>query len=81
MPRRHPIYVIGRGDFCSCYDKKIDITLCYVLVGKPLPVTQILEPSEVEIDSLHLQYLDALTELFDVHKDKYGYSGTTLEFI
>ncbi|RMX36834.1 hypothetical protein pdam_00000956 [Pocillopora damicornis] len=46
-----------------------------VVVGSPVPVTKIANPTQEEIDQLHAQYLEALTDLYEKNKDKIGCAG------
>jgi len=46
--------------------------VCLYLVGNPLEVTQILNPTEEQIDEVHQQYVDRLVSLFEAHKSNYG---------
>lgn len=52
-----------------------------MLVGKPIPVERVAEPSQEQIDALHRRYMQELEVLFDAHKDNYGYGGHKLNFI
>lgn len=42
------------------------------LVGAPIDVPQIPNPSQETIEQLHKTYLEKLTQLFEDHKEKYG---------
>ncbi|KAM4612258.1 2-acylglycerol O-acyltransferase 1 [Polymixia lowei] len=44
----------------------------HTVVGKPISVVQTPSPSTEDIDCLHCNYLAALTELFEEHKQDYG---------
>jgi 2-acylglycerol O-acyltransferase 2 len=72
----------GRGIFNYTfgfmpYRHRID-----TIVGSPISVTLTPNPSQEAIDTLHEEYLNSLTKLFDEHKEKYGVKkGTSLEFI
>ena len=46
--------------------------LFYFAVGKPIDVPKTECPSQEKLDKLHKQYMDALTLLFEEHKEKYG---------
>ena len=53
-----------------------------VVVGKPISVSQVDEPTQEQIDELHQTYVLALTNLFDEHKDAYlNKKGIRLEII
>ncbi|KAK6728256.1 hypothetical protein RB195_005723 [Necator americanus] len=47
------------------------------VVGAPIAVQQVAEPTNDEVDRVHKQYCDALTELFDRHKTQFGLSKNT----
>ncbi|KAK6627930.1 hypothetical protein RUM43_002183 [Polyplax serrata] len=42
-----------------------------VVVGNPIPVEKIEEPTQEQIDSLHAKFIDALSSLFEKEKYKY----------
>lgn len=44
----------------------------YSVVGEPIHVTKIKEPSVEEVDSFHQKYIDGLISIFEKHKSKYG---------
>ncbi|MBZ3888140.1 Acyl-CoA wax alcohol acyltransferase 1, partial [Sciurus carolinensis] len=44
------------------------------VVGEPLPLPQIENPSQEMVDKYHALYMDALHKLFDQHKTRYGCS-------
>uniref|UniRef100_A0A8C4LQF8 Acyltransferase n=1 Tax=Equus asinus asinus TaxID=83772 RepID=A0A8C4LQF8_EQUAS len=46
------------------------------VVGEPLPVPKIENPSQEMVDKYHALYVDALHKLFEQHKTQYGYSET-----
>lgn len=43
-----------------------------VVVGSPVPVEKVENPSEQQISKLHSEYKEKLTELFDKHRDACG---------
>lgn len=44
----------------------------YTVIGKPIDVKRVAEPSQEQIDQLHDLYVKSLVELFDEHKQKYS---------
>ncbi|XP_061265820.1 acyl-CoA wax alcohol acyltransferase 2 [Bos indicus] len=44
------------------------------IVGKPLPLPKIENPSKKTVAKYHAIYVDALRQLFDQHKTKFGFS-------
>ncbi|XP_007530829.2 acyl-CoA wax alcohol acyltransferase 2 [Erinaceus europaeus] len=46
------------------------------VVGKPLPLPKIENPSEEIVAKYHALYIDALCKLFDQHKTRFGISET-----
>ena len=42
------------------------------LVGAPIPVPKIEKPPMEVVDEYHQRYMDALSQLFNEHKTKYG---------
>lgn len=47
----------------------------FLSVGAPIEVKQNPQPSPEEINSVHQKYIQALSDLFDDHKEKYGISA------
>ncbi|XP_072483541.1 diacylglycerol O-acyltransferase 2-like protein 6 [Notamacropus eugenii] len=44
------------------------------VVGEPMPIPKIENPSQEMVDKYHALYIKALRKLFDEHKDRYGVS-------
>ncbi|XP_036987411.2 2-acylglycerol O-acyltransferase 2 [Artibeus jamaicensis] len=42
------------------------------VVGKPIEVQQVTQPSQEQVDELHRHYMDELCKLFEAHKLKYN---------
>jgi 2-acylglycerol O-acyltransferase 2 len=55
---------------------KIDTVL-----GNPLQLPCIAEPTDEEVAKYHALYIQSLTELFDRHKERFGYGGRQLEVV
>ncbi|KAI6190064.1 Diacylglycerol acyltransferase family-containing protein [Aphelenchoides bicaudatus] len=52
------------------------------VIGKPISVQKVEDPSYKQISDLHKKYCQALSDLFDEHKCKYGVPKTAkLEFV
>uniref|UniRef100_A0A7I5E687 Acyltransferase n=1 Tax=Haemonchus contortus TaxID=6289 RepID=A0A7I5E687_HAECO len=47
------------------------------VIGAPIDVPKVLEPTDMEVDRVHRQYCDALIELFEQHKTRFGVSKET----
>ncbi|KAK6049329.1 diacylglycerol acyltransferase [Cooperia oncophora] len=47
------------------------------VVGAPITVPVVHEPTDEEVDRVHRQYCEALTELFEQHKARFGVSKET----
>ena len=63
-----------------CFEEtiySIPVLIFYYTVGSPVPVTKIANPTQEEINQLHAQYLEALTDLYEKNKDKYHPTGTS----
>jgi len=43
----------------------------WYLVGSPLEVAQVINPTDDEIAYVHQQYIDHLMSLFEAHKAEY----------
>ena len=46
------------------------------VVGSPMEVAEVVNPTEEQIDKVHRQYMDHLESLFEAHKLDYGISPT-----
>lgn len=42
------------------------------VLGAPISVQKVLEPTQEQVDELHSKYMAALTDLFEEHKTKFG---------
>lgn len=51
-------------------DSKL-IFFLLLLVGKPIVVERVPDPTQEQIDTLHATFIKHLTELFEKHKHKY----------
>ena len=54
-------------------------TPVHVVVGAPIHIEKIAEPTHVDIDRVHAEYVEALQKLYDDYKDKYGDPNVTLK--
>ena len=60
---------------CVCNNLIYCIFCCFnILVGEPIHVTKIKEPSVEEVNDFHQKYIDGLISIFEKHKSKYGIS-------
>ena len=57
---------------------RIGVAVC---LGEPVTCPRIEEPSQAEIDKYHQQLLDHYNDLFETHKDSYGWSEKKLKFV
>nr|CDJ92534.1 Diacylglycerol acyltransferase domain containing protein [Haemonchus contortus] len=67
----------GRGIFQLTFGylpfrKPID-----TVVGEPIPVTKVPNPTQEQIDELHEIYVEKLNSLFEEHKQRYGVPAET----
>lgn len=53
----------------------------FPLVGKPIHVTQMIDPSQAEIDRLHSEYLQAIEQLYDSNKTDCGFEHVNLDVV
>ncbi|CAF2796529.1 unnamed protein product [Rotaria sp. Silwood2] len=51
------------------------------VVGKPIHVNQIVDPTATDIDQLHNEYIQAIEQLFEANKCQYGLEHVNLEII
>ncbi len=75
LPLRRPVVTVGK--VWNWYL----IFLKIFVVGKPIDVIQIDNPTSNDIDQLHKKYLLAVEQLFSENKDKYGLKHVKLEII
>jgi len=71
--------------FCGKYgpimpDDDIDLV---TVVGKPLKLPHINDPTQAQVVTWHKRYIEALQSMFDAHKAKYAAQGAeaTLEIL
>ncbi|KAK5970495.1 hypothetical protein GCK32_002701 [Trichostrongylus colubriformis] len=58
------------------YRKPID-----TVVGAPIPVQKVTNPTQEQIDSLHQLYIEKLDQLFEEHKQRFGHiSGNNSKY-
>jgi len=57
-----------------------DVAL-HTVIGAPVQLPRIENPSEQEIRTWHQRYIAALTEVFETHKARFGYSDRKLEVV
>lgn len=70
LPYRKPVFTVGKIRVCNC---AISFFFSSFIVGKPIVLEKAIpEPSGEEINLLHERYKQALSELFEEHKLKYG---------
>jgi len=62
----------GRGVFNYTFGIMPYRTPLNTVVGQPIAVERVENPSQEQIDSLHDQYVEKLEELFESNKEKYG---------
>ena len=73
-----PVFFNGRGIFQYNYGilpRRQNVT---VVVGKPIEVTKVTDPTRDEIAHLHEKYVKALTDLYDEYNPVYGNTNVTL---
>ncbi|XP_067668805.1 2-acylglycerol O-acyltransferase 2-like isoform X2 [Haliotis asinina] len=66
-----PIF-FGRGVFNYTFGLLPHRRPLNTVVGKPIEVTRNENPTNEEVADLHQKYVDALIDLFETHKSKYG---------
>ncbi len=76
LPRRRPITTVSECHSVAtahyAWTKPERDSRGYFSVGEPLPVVKKEKPTQEDIDDLHAKYVDALTDLFENHKEEYG---------
>lgn len=49
-----------------------------VVVGKPIAVQKVAEPSDLQIEELHVKYIQELKKLYETYRPYYGQEGVKL---
>ena len=52
-----------------------------VVIGEPIPVKQVTDPTPQQIDELHSKYLIALRDLYDKYNPIYGDPKVQLNYL
>ncbi len=52
-----------------------------MVIGEPIPVKQVANPTEAQVDELHQKFIEALQSLFDEYKSTVGWQHKKLEII
>jgi len=50
----------------------------FVVVGKPIQVSQVPCPTDEQIDELHKRYVDEVVNIFETYKSRFGYKNRKL---
>lgn len=66
------------GYFFSPVPYRRDQTM---VVGSPIPVKKVAEPTKEQVDELHAVYVTALRDLFDKHKEELGFGDRSLRVV
>ncbi|KAF8376517.1 hypothetical protein PRIPAC_82946 [Pristionchus pacificus] len=67
-----PILFFGRGIFNYTFGFMPFRTPLNTVLGTPIPVEKVQQPTQIQIDELHSLYIQRLTDLYEEHKEKYG---------
>ena len=52
-----------------------------VVIGKHIPVKKIAEPTQEQIETLHMQFLVAVEKVYNDNKDQYGMADIPLKIV
>lgn len=66
-----PVLLKGRGIFQYSFGIIPNRRPITTVVGTPIPVERVLNPTEEQINDLHSEYIEKLTDLFERNKTKY----------
>ncbi|KAJ8675213.1 hypothetical protein QAD02_010999 [Eretmocerus hayati] len=66
-----PVVPIGRGFFQYTFGLIPQRSPIHVVVGSPMEVPRIPNPTKEQIEKYHAKFTEKLTELFEEHKSKY----------
>ncbi|KAF3422326.1 hypothetical protein E2986_12257, partial [Frieseomelitta varia] len=77
------LYLIGRGFSQYCFSFIPRRTPITVVVGSPMDLPKIEEPTEEQINEYHGKFIDHLVDFFEKEKHKYVENADTvhLEFV
>ncbi|XP_063771974.1 diacylglycerol O-acyltransferase 2-like isoform X1 [Pseudophryne corroboree] len=68
-----PCIFFGQGIFSSTSKGIMPLRRAInTVVGKPIPVPRMENPSEQQVDAYHALYIDGLQELFNTYKERFG---------
>jgi len=51
-----------------------------LIIGEPIPVTRVPQPTEEQVNELHKKYFDSLEALIEKHKVECGYPKASIKF-
>ncbi|XP_011311789.1 2-acylglycerol O-acyltransferase 2-A isoform X2 [Fopius arisanus] len=66
-----PIIVVGRGFFQYSFGLIPQRRPVTVVVGAPLEVPKIVNPTQEQVDEYHMEFMEKLTKFFETEKHKY----------
>lgn len=72
-----PPFFCGRGVFSATSGMLPHRRPITTVVGAPIIIEQIAEPTDEDIEKLHERYCEALWNLFEDHKADYGIDEST----
>ena len=75
IPFRKPIHTVGKCHENTGWVKgscRVIVACAFVSVGKPIDVPKVDEPDKETVDKYHKMSTDALSDLFDQHKVRFG---------
>merc|ERR1712098_532704 len=67
-----PVIFTGRGVFQYLYGLLPYRRPINVVIGQPISVNKVENPTNAEIEELHQKYVDALRKLYEDHNPVYG---------
>ena len=68
----------GRGVFQYTYGFVPFRKPITVVVGEPIPVEKVENPTDEQVQELHAKYLDGLKDVYNKYNDKYGDTNVKL---
>ena len=83
----HRVAVRLYGSFCSfrygpfCPVIPNDSVALHTVMGKPLTLPRIPQPTDVDVAKWHQTYMNHLDALFERHKTRFGYGDRKLEML
>jgi len=68
----------GSKWWCPLVPHKVPLVCC---VGRPIPVSRMIEPTLEQLNAKHQEYMDSLISIFERNKERLGYGSKQLHVV